>query len=290
MNTEMHIDALFSDYLETPALADFKEELKSHLDERIAGLVKSGMDESRAFEKATKELGDMSVAADEISRRKKQEVLGEMYMKTRHYIPAWKIALFVLCGATIGFGLIAAAVTWLASGVILAPIGTMLVFVVAPAVVMVFFALTQETATHEAMSRKRALLYTAAAGVFLFGVFTFFLTYFAAGAGLRPAVATLIPFALPSAAFGVFLILTEKDRSKPWVTDRRAEHMKYANEQFGDPARAQRFGLICGALWIAAIAGFIALTVLFGFKFSWLAIVAALIAQMLVMAAFAKSK
>ena len=55
------------------------------MDERIKTLVKSGMNEKDAFEKATTELGDISAVADEISRKKKQEILGEMYMKTRHY-------------------------------------------------------------------------------------------------------------------------------------------------------------------------------------------------------------
>lgn len=72
MNTREYIDSLFSDYQKTSALEDFKEELKSFLDERIRTLVKGGMDEKDAFEKATSELGDISAVADEISRKKKQ--------------------------------------------------------------------------------------------------------------------------------------------------------------------------------------------------------------------------
>jgi len=82
MNTKKYIDSLFSDYQETSALIDFKEELKSFLDERIKTLVKSGMDEKAAFEKATNELGDMSAVADEISRNKKKEILGTMSRKS----------------------------------------------------------------------------------------------------------------------------------------------------------------------------------------------------------------
>jgi len=76
MNTREYIDSLFSDYQKTSALEDFKEELKSFLDERIRTLVKGGMDEKDAFEKATSELGDISAVADEISRKKKQELIG----------------------------------------------------------------------------------------------------------------------------------------------------------------------------------------------------------------------
>ncbi|MDR2355852.1 MAG: permease prefix domain 1-containing protein [Clostridiales Family XIII bacterium] len=290
MNTQAYIDALFADYEQNAALADFKEELRNHLDERIADLAKGGVGERDAFDKATKELGDMSAAADEVSRRKKQEVLSEMYMQTRRYMSAWRIALFVLCGTAVGFGIIVVILSQLVSGTVLAPIGTTLFFVGIPVIALVFLALTQETAVREAMGTKRALLYVAASALFLFGVFASLLTYFAEGAGLMQAVASLIPFALPGAAFGVFLILTEKDRSKPWVRARRAAHMKRERERFGNPAAEERFGLFSGALWIAALAAFALLTMLFGLKFSWIALIAALIGQMLVLAGFTKVK
>jgi hypothetical protein len=291
MNTQGYIDALFADYEQNAALADFKEELRNHLDERIANLVKGGAGEKEAFDEATKELGDMSAAADELSRRRKQEALSAMYMKTRRYMSAQRIALFVLCGAAIGFGIITAVLSWLASGLVLAFIGTVLILVGVPVVALVFLGLTQETAAREAMGRKRALLYAAASGLFYFGLCVSLLTYFAGGAELllMEATATLIPFALPGAAFGAFLILTEKDRSKPWVIKLREEHMQRARERFGNPAREERFGLFSGALWIAAVAAFILLTLLFGFKFSWLAIVAALVGEMLLLGAFTKS-
>lgn len=286
MNTQAYVDALFADYEQNAALADFKEELKNHLDERIEDLTKGGAHEKAAFDKATKELGDMSAAADEVSRRKKQEVLGEMYMRTRHYMPAWRIALFVLCGTLVGFGIIVTVISRLVTGSALAPIGTTLFFVGVPVLALIFLALTQETAVREAMGPKRALLYVAASALFLFGVFASLLIYFAVGTGLMEAVAGLIPFALPGAALGVFLILTEKDRSKPWVLARRTEYMKRERERFGNPAEEERFGLFSGALWLAAIAAFVLLTILFGFKFSWLAFALALVGQMLVLARF----
>ena len=223
MDTRKYIDSLFSDYEETSALIDFKEELKSFLDERIKALVKSGMDEKDAFEKATNELGDMSAVADEISRKKKQEILAEMYMKTRHYMPTWRIVLYILCGTVFGFGVIVAALSGFFTGDINASLGSLLVFGVVPILGFLFLGLTQETAVHEPMDWKRALLYVIAAGVFLFGVIVFIITYFEDSAGLPYAIATLIPFILPSSAFGAFLILTEKDRSKPWVKKQREE-------------------------------------------------------------------
>ncbi|MCG1013044.1 hypothetical protein JT739_10615 [Tepidanaerobacter sp. GT38] len=290
MDTRKYIDSLFSDYEETSALIDFKEELRSFLDERIKALVKSGMDENEAFKKATNELGDMSAVADEISRKKKQEILAEMYMKTRNYMSTWRIALYILCGTVFGFGIIVAALSGFFTGDINASLGSLLVFGVIPVLGFLFLWLTQETATHEPMDWKRALMYVIAAGVFLFGVIVFIITYFEDSAGLPYAIATLIPFILPSSAFGAFLILTEKDRSKPWVKKQREEYIKRSRERFGDPAQEERFGLFSGALWIAAIAAFILLTMLFGLKFSWLAIAAALIGQMLILATFTKTK
>jgi hypothetical protein len=107
------------------------------------------------------------------------------------------------------------------------------------------------------------------------------------------AIAILMVFALPGLALLVFLILMEKDRKKPWVKAWAAKqqelHGGIWDDYFANPARAQRFGLLCGALWIAAIAGFVMLTILFGIQFSWLALVAALVIQLVIMASLAKA-
>ncbi|MBA4602003.1 permease prefix domain 1-containing protein [Thermoactinomyces mirandus] len=290
MNIKQYIDSLFSSYEETDSLADFKEELESNLNARINSLRKKGLNEQAAFDKAITELGDVSTLADELSLKKRQEVFSDMYMKTRHYMSTWRIVLYVLCGAVFGFGVIVSVLSGFFSGDVNAPLGSLLIFGGIPILGFLFLGLTQETAVHEAMSWKRALLYVVAGGVFLFGVIAFLITYFEDNAGLPIAIATLIPFILPSLAFGVFLVLTEKDRSKPWVIRQRKEYMERSQKRFGDPVQQERFGLFSGALWIAAIAAFILLTILFGIKFSWLAIVVALIGQMIVLAMFTKSR
>jgi hypothetical protein len=112
------------------------------------------------------------------------------------------------------------------------------------------------------------------------------------------ATAILMVFVLPGIALGAFLILTEKNRSKPWVIEQREawairqreEYQHILGAAFDNPAKAQSFGLICGALWVAAIAAFIALTMFAGIQFSWLVIVAALVIQMLVMASLIKAR
>jgi hypothetical protein len=311
MNTQAYIDTLFVDYQETSALADFKEELRGHLDERIEGLVKKGMSEQAAFEKAVKELGDMSVVADGISRRKRQEVISEMYMKTRSYISPKRGVLYALCGLVGGTGILIPLITWFASGVIMAALGAIIPFGLVGALGFVLLGLTQETAAREAMSLRRALWYVLAVGLVLFGVLVALITYSAMASSLEAghaaaaaagstvdepvssplvgAIGVLMVFVLPGVALGAYLILTERDRTKPWAVLRREEASRQANEIFANPAQAQRFGLFSGALWIAAIGTFIFLTISVGIEFSWLALVVALVAQLLLQASFTKS-
>ena len=288
MNTKQYIEALFSDYEETNALADFKEELESNLNDRISSLGKKGLSEKEAYDKVIAELGDISTLADELSLKKKQQVFSDRYMKTRRYIKPWRMAIYVLCGTIFGFGVITGISTWMFSKDIQAFLGTVLFFSEASVLGLVFLGLTQETSMREAMPWKRALWYVVASGVFLFGVILFIMTYFADGVGLPHAIASLIPFALPSLALGVFLILTEKDRSKPWMRELRKKALEREMNRFASPVEQERFGLISGAIWIGGIAIFILLTITVGIKFSWLAFVIALIGQMLVLSGFSK--
>jgi hypothetical protein len=290
MNTRQHIDALFSGFEETAALLDFKEELESNLSDRIGSLKKKGLDEEAAFDKAIEELGDVSALADELSLKKKQEVFSDVYMKTRSYVGPWRMALYVLCGAVLLFGVISAMIVWFFSDSIEASLGTLLIFGGTGALGFVFLGLTQETAAREAMPWKRALWYVAAVGVFLFGIFVFAMTYFQARLGLPHAMGTLICFVLPSLTLGAFLVLTEKDRSKPWVQELRKKVLEWHMNRFTHFSLAQqeRFGLLSGALWISAVALFILSSITVGMKFSWLALVAALVGQMLLLSFFIK--
>jgi hypothetical protein len=264
--------------------------------------------------KATAELGDISALADEISLKKKQEVFEEMYMGVRRYLTPTRTALYVLGGLAVCFGLIVAAVTWFSTEFAVAALGSAMLFCVAGAALLTFLGCTQETASRNPMPGKRAAFYAASAGVFLFGVFIVPMTYYgvrdvevmspdevaAHGASfssltegnlsLMTAIATLIPFVLPSVALLAFLLLTEKDRRKPWVVEYAAEYRKHEAEYFANPATATRFGLVSGAIWITAVALFIVLTMRAGFLYSWLVFVGAIVAQLLIQALFMGGK
>jgi hypothetical protein len=293
METQDFVNRLFSEYEESPALRDFKEELLSNLEARIASLRAKGLDGGAAFEKAAGELGDISALADQISLKKKQEVLQDAYLGMRKYLKPGRVAFYVLSGAWLVLGLVIALVVYLtgeeqsALEAFWEPykravhfLGVLAAFVPPSAAVFTFLGSTQETASRNPLSVKRGIWYALAAAVLSFGIILSPLTYFATDQGLMEAVATLIPCVIPGLGVLVFLILTEKDTRKPWA---RAQYEKEARanmELFKDPVAAARFGMISGALWIFAAGLFLLLGFLAGFRFSWLVFVFAVALQL----------
>ena len=303
MNTRKQIEKLFSGYEETSELADFMEEMESNLNDRITSLKRKGLDEQEAADKAIAELGDISLLADELSLKKKQEVFSEMYMKTRNYISTKRSALYALFGLVLGAAILLPFIVWFASGITVAAVSTILPFGMASILGFLYLGLTQETAANEAMRSKRAWMYVLAVGLVFLGILAGLIIYsntglvsvadlIAHGAGenafIVGAISALLILALPGIALGIFLGLTEKSRKKPWMKKLVEESIKQENNPFSDSAKAARFGLICGALWTAAVAVCVLLALTVGIKFSWLPVAAAIVIQMLVMAVFMK--
>jgi hypothetical protein len=286
MDVQKHIDALFAGYEESPALGDFKEELAGHLDERVRSLEKKGMDEKSAFEKAAGELGDISLIADEIGKKKRQEALTEMYMKTRSYMDTRRVVGYTAAGGLLALGIILSLLAYFASGEITAGLGSLIPFLIVPVCGFVFLGLTQETARNYPMHWKRALVYAADVGVILLGLVIVAIAFFVReGAPFAMAsLGALIPFALPGAVVLAFLLLTERSRHKPWVVEQEAAWTERARQQFADPHAEMRFGLFSGALWIFAVALFAALGFLIGFQYSWVVFLFAVAAQTLIQA------
>jgi hypothetical protein len=86
---------------------------------------------------------------------------------------------------------------------------------------------------------------------------------------LVPAIGVLIPFVLPGIGILVFLVLTEKDRLKPWAKNLHNKAVEGEMAIWNDPVKANRFGMFSGAIWMFAIGIFFVLGFLIGFKFSW---------------------
>jgi hypothetical protein len=301
--TKTYVDSLFSGYEETGALADFKEELASNMADKVASLVKKGMDEEAAFTKAAAELGDISVLADEISLRKKQEVLGEAYMNVRRYMTPRRVAAYVICGGALVFGMVSAAIAFLGEsgsdfgapsldGLIensrrfTVLFGVLLLFVPVSTAGFTWLGLTQELPALYPLPKKRALWY--ALGVFLLtaGIILFPLTYFSTGTrySLVGALGTLIPLVIPAAGLLVFLALTEKDRRKPWAKLTTGAYF------FHDPKTEARFGMFSGAIWMAAAALFILFGFVAGFRYSWITFLFAVPVQLCVQGLMLKNE
>ncbi|MDR1251133.1 MAG: permease prefix domain 1-containing protein [Treponema sp.] len=303
MKTKDFVDRLFSEYEETAELRDFKEELLSNLEDRIAQLVSRGLDEKAAFEKASGELGDISALADEISLKKKQEILQEAYIGMRKYLKPSRVAFYVVTGAVLLLGIVLATVVyiigedhsafeafWEPNKKIVGALGVLLGFIPVVAAAFTFLGVTQETGSQYPLSGKRGIWYALAAGILVAGLILVPLTYFAVDRGLMEALATLLPFFIPGLALLVFLILTENDCRKPWVKAQSEKEARVNREILSDPVTSVRFGMVSGAIWIFAIGLFILLGFLLGFHFSWLVFIFAVAVQLAVQGMMMKTK
>jgi hypothetical protein len=295
----MFVDSLFEGYERTGPLVEFMEELTGNLEDKVANDMEKGMSREAAFRKARAELGDISALAAELSLKARQDLFAERYLRIRSYMTAPRVAAYVACGALLAFGLVTAAIVYFTreeyrgygaltgamermSGVF----GALLIFITAAASGFTFLGLTQETAELRPMKKKRAALYACAAGLVAFGLVLFPLTYFATGRGMMEAIATLIPFTLPGAGVIAFLVLTERERLKPWVAGRTAAEIRQSRESFADVDA--RFGLFAGAIWIFAFGAFVALGFVIGFRYSWLSFVFAAAIQLAAQGALMK--
>jgi hypothetical protein len=323
-STKDYVDSLFSGYEETKALTDFKEELLSNLNAKVDSLIKKGLNENYAFEKAAAELGDVSALADEISLKKRQEIFEERYLDIRHYMKGRRVAAYTIFSLLLLTGIVIAAIAYFATGMnggqnagaadapgvsgaavaanapdapgtnvpLTSLLGSLMVFLTASVAGFTFLGLTQETASRNPMAAKRAFWYTLAAALLVFGIMLFPLAYFGAGGkeGMIGAIGTLIPFALPAIGILVFLALSEKSRLKPWARERYAAEIQRSHDMFASPAAEMRFGLISGAIWIFAAALFFIAGFAIGFKFSWVVFVLAVGMECLALALMSAKK
>jgi len=316
MNAQEFIDSLFKGYEETPALADFKEELLANMNAKVESLVRKGMDMDAAFAKASAELGDVSALANDLSLKKRKEVFEEVYLDIKTYMSAKRVAGYVIFGIVALFGITAGCIapfaarkTELTAYVdFTAFFATIMPFLTAAVTGFTWLGVTQETASMYPMSKKRGAWYAAAAGLIAFGLFTMPIVFFGikvagsiidgitgasilnAGSLVRivPVISVIIPFILPGAGILTFLILTEKDRLKPWAKNFRDKAVEREMTMWNDPAVATRFGLFSGAIWMFAIGIFVLLGFLIGFKFSWLVFIFATAFQLLVQGVMSK--
>ena len=278
MQEKIYVDRLFSGYENTPEIQDFKEEIVGNLRERIKELVSKGMDGGMAFSQATAELGDITSIADDMGKRKRNEVIGQMYIKTKTPL-AKKTAV----GLTIASGLLLLAVGLglvaffgETSRIGLSYVAATLLSVACG--MYTYFGLTQETATHYAMKDGRALIYGVAVICACLGAGSAVVSFLFSGLEMSAALGVKMALLLPAACAFIFLRITENSRQKPWFKA-MVDHEGAIHSEMVDEVKAAKFGVVSGGMWVLALAIFVALGFVVGWQYSWLTFLFALAIQ-----------
>ena len=294
MREQVYVDRLFAGYEATPEIEDFKEEITGNLKERIKALTSKGLDEEKAFDQATTELGDITTIADDVGRRKRNEAIGQMYMKVK--VPVTRVTAVGLTAASglllLALGLV--LITFFGSARGARPFGASAVLLAASCGLYTYFGLTQETAAHFAMAHRRALAYGMTCCAAFLGMGLAAAAYLVNNVELSRVIGIIIVFMLPAICALIFLLVTEPKRKKPWLkamVEQEIESSMSLHQNMVDPVRAARFGMASGGLWILAVAVCMTLGLVLGWRYAWLVFPFALAIQVFMTATiFEKQK
>lgn len=276
-----YVDNLFSDIHETKQLRELKEEICANLLEKVNDYLAGGDSEDTAFKKAVSNLGDMSELVASLKKASETRSSEEM---TRTKFDRTHVIGYVVASAILLFGLMTGGIVYLRGKALLNVLASFMPFLLLSAPVFLYLGLTQETRHHYGMNRKRALSYSLAAEVLLFGAVATGIVYFQ---GQPPFVvlSTFMPFLMVSAIVFIYLGLTEKSRrkmgsvwEKQWI------------DYYSNPRSAVVRGSISGALWIFSFAAFFLVAFTWGWKYSWIVFVVAIGIEVLLEAFFASKK
>ena len=290
MREKVYVDRLFADYEDTPAIRDFKEEITGNLKERVKELTAQGLDDERAFETATAELGDITAIADEIGKRKRKEAIGQLYMDKKAPLTKKAAAGFASGTALFLFGACIALIVIFSDSLEVEPYYYIAVGLVSAAMgIFAYFGLTYESATEYAMTKRRALVYSILTliGVMGSGLIS---TIIFDWIEITPVVIVGIALLVPAISAGVFLGSTEADRHKPWARDigqiieEEIEAALGDEQDFVNPAKAAKFGIASGGLWVLALAVFLTLFIVVGWQYAWLVFIFAIPIQVFMVA------
>lgn len=263
MMIKKYVDDLFHGYESTAELEDFKEEIIINLKDRVQDLENAGKSSDAAFAEAVSELGDITAIADDLSREKRKEIIGKMYVDTKPKLSAGYAIGYTLSAGVLLFGIITGLITYFSAGNnLFIAISSFLPFVVPAGASLTYLGLTTETAAKYPMNWKRALIYALAAGVILFGISISSSHYFMENSNPAAILGVLIPFVLPGILVIAFLILTEKKRFKPWLMQEHERYHEAYEGYYRDTEEVTKRGMLSGALWIGAIGVFLLIWIL----------------------------
>jgi hypothetical protein len=289
-NIHRYLDEAFADIPRTPETADLKEEIRGNLQARVTELEASGTMPDAAAVKAIRELGDIHNLVDSIGESEQPGNPGDTAVRLIALNRVKPSPEYVVRTVILSL-LLAAGLTLVAVGSILGGLGIADFWLVSALPVESVFSglflavivadtLGRETSQHYPTRPNRAFGFGLAAFAGLTGL-GFVATWFANPllwlmvSGCALALASLIAF--------VALGVTQTNRQKPWVKELNRAYA--VGDRFSeDPAAAARFGIYTVVIWIAGFGLFALLSILVGFVWSWLALLAALIAFFLVLA------
>jgi hypothetical protein len=281
-----YVDDLFADVYETEQLQELKEEISANLLEKVNDFVAKGNNEDTAFKNAISSLGDMSELVESLKKASRARANKDSY---RTFPLDKKHALgYAVASAIFLLGVMAGGFVFLFHRELVTALITFSPFLFIAAPVFGYFGLTQETGHHYGMKPKRALAYTLAGEAALLGIILTGIMYLQ-GRALLMVIATFMPFIIVAGIPFLYLGLTEKSRRKinpEWAKD----WVKEWTEYYSNPHSMMLRGSISGALWIFAIGAFILVTLIWGWKFSWVVFIVAVGLEVLMDAFFAAKR
>ena len=285
-NIHRYLDEAFADIPRTPETADLKEEIRGNLQARVAELEATGTRPESAAAKAITELGPIqdlvdSIGTDEASGRPVDTAVKLMALNRVKLSPFYVVRTVLMS-------------LLLAAGVVLVILGAFHVLpwsITALAAVafaagafegiLVGDAVSHETSQHYPMPSGRAAGFGAAGFVGLAGVGL--VAIYCGHIGALWLLVTGCALALVALIAFIALGVTQTNRQKPWVKEMNNAYA--IEDRFSqDPAAAARFGIYTVVIWIAGFGLFALLSIVVGFVWSWLALLAALLVFFLVLA------
>jgi hypothetical protein len=280
-----HLDAAFADVPLTPEVQDLKEEIRSNLAARVSELEASGKTSAVAVRTALKEVGDIRdiiAQLGEPTLEKGAESIVAAFLSNKvrpkpgFVIRIVLLSLVLAASIAIFIAALSGAFDWTTRVMV----AVIVAGVVLPLSWIVADSLRQETTSNHPLPTGRAVAYGLTTGVSVGGLGLLGLApnadprVWAILTGVSLLVAALIAY--------IYLGVTQTNRKKAWIRSLTHDPRGWeAPEYDADPATEARFGMYSGALWVAAIAGFIALSITLGFAWSWTALVGATILQIL---------
>lgn len=283
-NIHRYLDEAFAGVAMTAELQDLKEEIRSNLLARVAELKVAGVPEGEAVATAVAELGDLGELIGQDTAGVAGDPASPAVVQAREYSrnrvkprSGFVIGIVLLSVVALAALLLFVLVVGTSGGAATAVLAGFSLAVSAGAVVM--WSLRQETSQNFPVPPRSALSYGAATAAAVVGLALCSLVG-AAGTGVLAAGIFVV---LGSVVGFIKLGISQTNRKKPWV--RAVQRDFEGQDRFSqDPASAARFGIYTGVIWIVAFALFVVLSFTVGIAWSWLALLAALAATLVVLA------